>query len=185
MFYGYDNIFWGLILMTFNIKFGRIKILPAFIGLMLINGGINRLSQTMSDKSIKEAKILGIIAIIMTLISETIEFINPNLLQGFFTFHIWTISYFMIELLLVFKILEASIEYLFSQNEIEMAEDFIGKQRRYIIVYIFNIILIIISLIFNVNFLNIMSALMALGLRIYIIIIINNLRKIYKPGLEE
>ena len=41
MYEGLSKILWGIFIATFNINLGPIKILPAFVGFMVIASGIN------------------------------------------------------------------------------------------------------------------------------------------------
>ena len=74
---GFKNIFWGVFLATFNINFGFIKVLPAFVGWMVLNSGINMLMEEAESESLEKAqkysKFLVILSIIGGLISLNIN----------------------------------------------------------------------------------------------------------------
>lgn len=185
MFAGYHRIFWGLLIATFNIKFGMVKIFPAFVGFMVIYSGINLLYEEAQSMEFKEAKIWALITIIASIGGTIMDFIGHDNLYWSLSFSIWTGIYFVIELLMVFKLLEASIMYLDSKNYLDTAKEYGEIQRNFTVLYIINLVLIHISTIYNIKLLGGISAFIAFGLRLYLIFIINNLKKLFVPILED
>lgn len=62
---GYNRIFWGMIVLIFHINLGPIKILPSFVGYLLIYSGLNILSS--QQEIYEKGKIPAIILTILTL----------------------------------------------------------------------------------------------------------------------
>lgn len=186
MFDGYNKIFWGFLIMTFHINIGVIKILPPFVGLILISSGISLLYRETQNIKFDEAKKWVLVALVSSIVSEIAGFISSGSEeQGSLIIIIWILVYFIIDLLFTFKILEASIEELDAQGYSDLAVEFIAKQKIYIILYFISSIFMIISMTYIVKSLEVIAGLIALGLRVYIIVLINRLKKLYKPVIEE
>lgn len=186
MFDGYNKIFWGSLIMTFHINIGVIKILPSFVGLILISNGVGILYREAQNPKFDEAKKWVLVALVLSIVSEILRFMySGSEGQGSLIFVIWTLVYLIIELLFIFKILEATIEELDVQGYSDLAVEFVGKQKIYTIFYIISSIFMIISMTYIINSLGVIAGLIAFGLRIYIIVLINRLKKLYKPVIEE
>jgi hypothetical protein len=76
---GYKRLFWGMLLIIFNINIGFINILPDFAGYILIYSGLNILSS--QNQTYQKAKIPAVILMILTL-KNLIYDPNSNILSG-------------------------------------------------------------------------------------------------------
>lgn len=50
---GYRKIFWGIFIATFNINIGMVKILPSFVGFLIISSGLKLILQEAGTESFK------------------------------------------------------------------------------------------------------------------------------------
>lgn len=169
---GYKNIFWGLFIATFNINFGFIKVLPAFVGWMILHSGIDILKEEFKSESFvkggKYSKFLIVLSIIGGLIS-----LNIN---AFFLFKYFPIFVEVLELLTIFYIIEGSIEYL-KANEVKVyPAQYEANLKTYTISFCIVTLLISIGLTLNNSILSI-GAILAIVLRIVVMVMINNFKK--------
>lgn len=182
---GYKKIFWGIFIATFNIKLGIIKILPAFVGFLFIVMGLNDIYEETKLESLKGAYNLGILTVAMSFISGVADYFSYSSLYSPIPMSIWRVLYCLIELILFFKILESSIEYLKLRNYQDMATNYIDKLRVYTILSIMNIILMNFALLFNFNKFLLVTSLIRIALRIFMMVITNSLKKLFIGDLLE
>lgn len=174
MIKGYNRIFWGLVIATFNIKLGLIKILPAFIGFLVIYSGIKLIYQERPSEDFKAAKTIALSATGAYFLSEAIAIISPHM--GLAN-AILIIIASIIELLMVKKILQGSINYLKENDHEILAGVFAKKEKKYTQFYAIAIGVLSYVLIFNVQRLDATIAIALIFLRLYVVTMINNLKK--------
>lgn len=176
---GYNRIFWGIFFMSFNIKFGPIKILPAFVGILIVSSGLKILHEETKLELFQRSQSIGLLAASVSLIGGAIGFFTGGSLIDFIPMSIWMVMYNIIELTLFFKIQESSIEYLNSNGFPELANENIGKLRTYTIFSIINITLMIFGLIFNISSLMVIVPIIGIILRISLMVIFGSLTKLF------
>ena len=179
MYRGYGKIFWGISIATFNIKFGTIKILPAFAGFILISMGLKVIYEETKLESFQKPYKIGILVTIMSFIGGVIDYFSYNPLNIPIPMSIWNIMYSLVELILFFNILESSIKYLNLNNYLELANENIKRLRIYTIFSIINITLMSFALLFNFYVLLSVVACIAIILRMFLMILINRLKKFF------
>ncbi|AAO34808.1 hypothetical protein DP149_00405 [Clostridium tetani] len=172
MYNEYNKIFWGIFIATFNIKLGAIKILPTFIGYIIILNGLSSLYKKTHIEPFNKSKTFAIIIIIITALSEFMEFSSIESNNLFLFNEIWIVFSSVIELLIFYNFFDGSIEYFNNNNICDLACETIKKLRFYIIVSVINIIFLNFALIFNITFLNIIIPIILIILRIYLIMLI-------------
>lgn len=175
---GYSRIFWGLVIATFNIKLGVIKILPAFVGFLIIFSGVKLIYEERPTERFKAAQTIALNAAIAYFISESIALIAPQLEYSIYS-SILIIIASIIELLMVKKIIQGSVEYLNEMNKDTLASLFIKKEKKYTLLYSISIAILAYVLIFNIQILNATIAIALIFLRVYVMSMINNLKKFY------
>ncbi len=153
MFEGYNQIFWGIFIMTFNIKFGQIQILPAFVGLLVISKGLNKLYEESKVELFHNVQNIGLLAASMSFIGSVADYFSNDPISYAISTSIWMVVYNVVELILFFKTLESSIGYLDSNNYPDLANEYLEKQRTYTIFSIINISLLSFTLLYNIKIL--------------------------------
>lgn len=88
-------------------------------------------------------------------------------------------SYSVIELILFFKFFEGTIEYFKSNNNKELADENVGKLRFYTVVFIINIVLLNFSLIFYLQSLTTVVAIISIIVRIYLMVQSNGFKNLF------
>lgn len=176
---GYNKIFWGIFIATFNIKLGIIKILPSFIGFMVISSGISSLYRNTNIEAFKKARGFAIITIILTVIGEFRAFSSIEEMNFFVLNEFIIVFNAVMEMLMFYKCIEGSIRYLNINNHADLAEINIKKLRFYVIVSIINIILLNFTLVFNITFLSFITGIVLIILRIYLMVLIREVRNIF------
>ena len=76
---GYKSLFWGLIIIIINIKFGNIYILTGFIGYIFIYFGLKELSKY--EPSFELGKKFTNLMFIVCIINPFLRYVNANLEQ--------------------------------------------------------------------------------------------------------
>lgn len=181
---GYKTIFWGVFLATFNITLGAIKIVPTFVGWMVVLSGINTLREFHESTSFNEGVRYNHYLIIFSLLGGLLSFSSSPLLKSSIIFSYYVMIPNIFELLMVFKILEGSIDYLKSINQEDLSLEFEEKLRGYIIFEIITNIGLIISLTIYNGFLMAITAILAIILRIYIMTMMSRLSKMEVEDLS-
>ncbi|MBO0528464.1 hypothetical protein EXQ30_14185 [Clostridium botulinum] len=175
---GYKKIFWGIFIIIFNVDLGIIKILPPFIGFIIILSGISSLYKESQIESFNKAKIFAIIISIIAIIGEIMRFFSIEL-SSFFIFNgVCIVFSKIIELLMFYKLFDSSIEYLNDNNQCDLACENIKKLRFYIIASVINIIFLNLTLISNIKILNIIVLVMLIILRTYLMVLISSFKNV-------
>jgi len=174
----YKKIYWGIFIITFNINLGMIKILPAFIGFIIISSGINSLYRETNIESFNNAKIFANIIVIITLIGQFIELSSINLMGSLIFSGVWMPLYFVIEIIMFYKYFDGVIEYFHINNLKDLADKNIKSVRFYIIVSIINVILLNFALMFNITSLQFILAIVLIILHIYLMVLTNEHKKV-------
>lgn len=176
MYEGYNKIFWGIFIATFNIRLGWIKILPAFVGLLVICRGLGILYEETKLESFNKTHTVGLLATSISFIGGVVGYFSNGSLNNSIP---WAIIYNVVELIMFFKTLESSIEYLESNNYPEVANENIGKLRTYTILTVANITLMGFALLFNFGLLISIAAIIGVTLRIFMMVLMNRLKKLF------
>lgn len=175
---GYKKILWGIVIITFNINLGIIKILPPFIGFIIILSGISSLYKETQIESFNKAKTFAVILSIIAIIGEIMRFFSIEL-SSFFIFNgVCIVFYNIIELLMFYKLFDGSIEYLNDNNQCNLTCENIKKLRFYIIASVINIIFLNLTLISNIKILNIIVLVMLIILRTYLMVLIFSFKNV-------
>ena len=182
---GYQKIFWGLFIVSFNITLGIIKILPAFIGWMVILSGINILYEEFKSESLEVAAKYSRYLIALSLIGGALSLFGGSTINSSIIFTFYPIVVMIFELLMAYKVLEGSIEYLRLKNLDETAIDFEKNLRTYIVFYIIFTLSFCIALSLNLGYLLAITAIFALILRISLMGMINRMKKLDFNNDEE
>lgn len=179
MYSGYNKIFWGILITTFSINLGPIKILPVFIGFLFIVSGLDSVYKESSFNIFEKVKSIGMLVAFISFIGGVIDFTTYGMTNYSFINIIWITVFIIIELVFYFKIIEASIEYLSINNYDDLTEDYISKLRNYTIFSILNILFLSVSLILNLNIYPTIAAIIGVILKIYLMTMIYGLRNIF------
>lgn len=176
MYGGYKKIFWGIFIATFNINIGVIKIFPSFVGFIIVLAGINSLYRETEIKAFDKARIYGAITTLMTLIGSILEFSSIEYMDIYLFNELWIIINSTIELMLFYKIIEGSIEYLKNNGYMIEVEENIGKLRIYIFLAVISITILSFATILNVVYSNVIVAGLMVVVRIYLMTTFHTLK---------
>lgn len=177
---GYRKIFWGIFIATFNIKIGIVKILPAFVGFIIISSGINILIEETNIESFKKAKRYSNYTGLLLFLGGVISLSGVNL-EANILIQLLPIIYLTLELLLFYKVFEGSIEKLSYDNNPTLAMlvyEFENKQRFYTISSIIINLFLMFSITFNwVS--QTFAAILLIILRIFLMTSMSRLKNLY------
>lgn len=128
MFEGFRSIFWGIFFITFHINLGPIAILPAFVGYMIVSRGIDQLQAEFTSPYFKKARITSMLLTILGIISFLLIWVIQQ--QSIFMDY-YPLLFSVLELFLVYYILEGSIEKFKAMDNKALAGDYRSEQRTY------------------------------------------------------
>lgn len=175
---GYKNIFWGVFIATFNINLAFIKILPAFIGWIIVHNGIIILMEEFKTQSFEKAIKYSKYLIVLSIIGEFLSLFAGISINSIVLFSYFPVVTAIIELLMIFYIIDGSIEYFKEIEEEIYATQYEINLKTYTIFFVIEIILMCIGLMLN-NILLTIAVILAIILRISVMVMINNLKKLY------
>lgn len=182
MFEGLNKMFWGIFIATFSINLGPIRILPSFIGFMVISSGINTIYDEHQSQEFKKALDFSRIVIVISLLGGLIDFFTGGVYQYSLILQIWPIILMIVELIMFYSFFLGIIKNFDSIGNIEVSERLIDSSRLYIIVFISNIAVLSFVLLFNLGGLNTLLAIVFIILRISLMVMISGLKKELIPN---
>ena len=177
MYEGLNKMFWGIFFATFHLNLGPVKILPAFVGFMLISSGINTIYVEHKDEEWKKALDLSRIAIVVSLLGGVIDFFLFGAYNYSIIILLWPILLMVVELLMFYNFFIGLVKYFHSMGKIEVSESLIGSSRFYLIIFIINTAFLSFTQLFNWEGINTLLAIIFIILRISLMVIISGLKK--------
>lgn len=177
MYEGLTKIFWGIFFATFNLNLGPVKILPAFVGFMLISSGLNTIYLEHKDEEWKKALELSRVAVAVSLLGWVIDFFIFGTYTSFIIILLLPILLMVVELLMFYNFFRGLVKYFHSIGNIEVSESLIGSSRLYLIIFIINTAILSFTQLFNWEGINTLLAIIFIILRISVMVIISGLKK--------
>lgn len=174
---GYRKIFWGVFIATFNITLGMVKILPAFVGWMVVASGIRLLNDKRESVNYGTTKTISHVLVAITLVGGLLNFFGGINISSHFTLLLYPLIVMVIELILLHRIFEDSVQRLGNLENYSASNVYIGKDRTYIILSGISIVLIAVTLFLNLDTLSFFAGILALVTRIYLLTALNSLSK--------
>lgn len=135
---GYKKLFWAMIIISFHINIGYIKILPEAIGYMLIYFGLKNLSE--QNENYEKGKIPAIILTILTL-KDAWNNPNDNILTGGvynigLTNTVISSVVMIIKIYLIYIIISSMVEVYDKQGEDTFVDNIKAAWRFFLGVYL-------------------------------------------------
>lgn len=174
---GYHKIYWGLIFLSFHINLGPIKVIPAFVSWLIILLGVDILQKNYDSSSFKDSVIFIKILILVTVIGDLISMLQISPIYNSIIFSYLPILVMVLELIFASKVLEGSIEALRAEDKEDKALLLEYNQGYFIKLYTFAILGLILGLTLSHKILLTLGAIYALIISIFLISIINRLKK--------
>lgn len=177
---GYNKIFWGFIFVTCHINLGSIQILPDFIGYLIIYAGMKSLAEEHKVKSLEQStKYCSILAFMSFLILAITFAGSESIINNMFFNIIWMNVFGVVEIIMIYKLLEGTNEIL-KNNENSLYDDFINKINIYVILAAIGMVSNNINYVFMSNILIIVTTILLLALRIWLIVLNRKMYYIFK-----
>ena len=185
MYEGLNKIFWGIFIATFNIKLGPIKILPSFIGFIILSSGINTIHNEHKTEEFKKALDFSRILIVIALFGGLIDFFTQGTYQYSLILQIWPIVLMIVELLMFYNFFLGISKYFDSIGNLEVSDRVIASSRMYMIIFISSIAFLSFVLLYNLGGLNTLLAIIFIILRISLMVMISGLKKDILPDNSD
>lgn len=174
---GYKKIFWGIFIATFSINLGMLQILPAFVGWMVVASGISVLQENSVSGDYDRPKAISYILIGATLIGSLITLFQGAQMNQPIMLLFYPLIVMTIELLLIHRLLEATVRNFTAIDDNETAKFYTGKDRTFIILMGITLGMVTLSIFLNLQSVGFFAAIIAVITRVYILTTINSLSK--------
>ena len=181
MFEGFRILFWGIFFITFHINLGPIPILPVFVGYIVASKGIGHLQQEFDSPYFQKACNISLLLTILGVISFILTW-APG--QSIFLSY-YPLLFSILELFLVYDILEGTIEKFLSDGEEVLASDYRSEQRTYTIFMTIFVIGMCIGITFSVATLSFAMVLVGLFLRLWLMAMLGRLKRTRQETVED
>ena len=181
MFEGLNKVFWGIFIATFSINLGPVKILPAFVGFMIISSGINTIYIEHKTEEFKKALDFSRIVISMSLLGGLAGFFIQGSYQYSILLQVWSTIFMTAELIMFYNFLQGLIKYFDSIGNVEVSERLIESSRLYMIIFIIVIAALSFIMLFNLEGLSTLSAIVLIILRISLMVMTSGIKKEFTP----
>jgi hypothetical protein len=175
---GYETIFWGIFFATFHITLGWLQILPSFMGWLIVCHGVNCINEEYSSNYMRLASTFAKLAALWGFLSMISSFYTSSNLNNSMLYIIWSMSFSVIEILFVYKILGGTIEYFSYNGATDIADSLTIKLRSYLIIYLTFTIMESICTFFVLDELGVYVAFIGIIARIWFMIIIKSVKNL-------
>lgn len=174
---GYKKIFLGVFIATFNIKFGIITILPAFVGWIVVLTSFSEFEKTDYGRNFSRLRINAMMLVAASLGGGIWSLIANNNAGTFLPLMYYPLFLLALELMLFHKILEESVHCFNAMNQQDIADKYTGKDRIYIILTGISMALLAITYTINHELTGLLGAILVIISRGYLLSVMNALSK--------
>lgn len=181
---GYQKIFWGLIFVTFHLEFGFLKMLPPFIGWMILISGVHEIDSKFQNSSISTESFLraltyGRILVVLTLIDAMGTLVTGGTMMEHPVFLYYPIIVIMFEAITFFFILEGTHKVFSELSFEEKKEETKTKLRTYLVMVLLSTGILTFTLFFNHTVSMVIGVLLGIIAVIYLLVFFSQLKKFW------
>ncbi len=182
---GYQKIFWGLIFVTFHLNLGPLRLLPPFVGWLILISGLHELTSRFQNSSIsiesfQRAISFGKVLVALTLVDTIGTLVAGGALMESLVFLYYPIIVIMLEIIIFFYILEGTYkvfsELSFEERKVETQK----KLRTYMVMGISSAVILIFTLFFNHTGTMVIGVLLGIVAVIYLLVYFSQLKKFWE-----
>ena len=173
---GYRKIFWGIIILTFSINIGRLRILPVFVGWLVIGSGIKMLLEYHNTEAFTKAYNLSNILAVITIFWSLFDFFQADGLPMFFQY--LTVLTTILQLILFLKVFEGTIEFLKSKEDLIKSSHIETNLDTYMKSTIAGMVMYIIGITFYIQWILFIATIVMILINIYLLTIFSRLSKL-------
>ncbi len=189
----YRKIFWGFLIVLFNINIGPLNILPDFLGYFIIGSGLTIIVNEFENKNFRSAHQMANLLLVYTLLLSVFNFIGlgENIENGILYQYKIVIDVGLsvlsniISLYMSFNILSGTIDLYLNRERKNQADSLVKLQRSYTLLFLIGIILISISFNISSEVYVAIVAIYVILVQIYFATIISGIRKTFSGDLIE
>ncbi len=175
---GYRRIFWGILVATFNISVGPLRILPAFVGWLMVMSGLSRFEESLEEQEYAVIRKKSLVLVLLSLGGAILSLAGYGELGHQPILLFLPLIVMIAELVVFHGILDLSVEVLKRDQYLEQAEVLIVKDRTYLVLIGLSLVFLVISLTFGHRAASIIAAILGIGSRIYLLVTMSYLRKV-------
>lgn len=172
---GTKQIFWGILIATFNLRLGGLTILPAFVGWMMVASGLSKLEEHAPDSGFANTRSKAYLLVGASLLGSLLSLSGANPPAFAIPLALYGAVVMIIELVLFHHLLEAAVQRFQSLERTQEAQIFTDKDRTYLLLIGSSLILVILGITFQHAGASLIGALLAIITRIYLLTVISAL----------
>lgn len=180
----YNRIFWGIIIATFHINLGIVRILPEFIGWWMISSACFELYDISKNAKFMKARKVSGVMVIWSLVASllylgSISGIALDIVQ------FAPVVFTMMEMLFAYQILEASAENFFANEKMELHAFYIHRTGVSSILYGVEAVSLTVALLVFDSFFITASAFLGIGIRIWMALMMKSMSQEWELPVNE
>lgn len=188
----YNRLFWGIILATFHINLGMIRILPEFIGWWMVSSACCELYAISNNtKYMKARKVTGAMAV-WSFAASLFSLTSFNSGMSLDLLQFASVIFIMMEMLFTANILEASAETFHSNGRTELYPFYVRRAGISSILLAAVAVALCFALVFSDSFFITAAAILGIGIRIWLAVIMKTMSHdweqigyVFEPGEES
>lgn len=196
----FNKVFWGFIIVVFNINIGPVNLMPDFLGYFIMSSGLIEIIDKFENKSFNTAKSIINFLFLYTLFTSVMNLLGiedsfrsygrndfyDNFISYKSVFDLGlTIFISLIKLIATYKILSGTIELYLSGNQQLKAESMEKSQRLYTILSLIGNLGIAVSLNISNEYFVMTAVLLLIAVYIYYAVLLRRIRNDFNEELIE
>jgi len=179
---GYNRLFWGVFIASFNIRLGIITILPPFLGWIVFFSGLTMLNEKVATYSFGRAQKFGIGIIIVTLITTITGGLGGVTVMNSSLLLLLPLIPLLLEIGLIYYVLEGSKEALENLGYGEVTVKLEKDKKTYLLFMGLSVLLMIFSMAFGILVASYVALALAIIARVYVLFVFSDLKKSWKDN---
>lgn len=174
---GYKKVFWGIFIATFNVNMGAIKILPPFIGWIVVAIGILEIQKKSETVDYSLSKYASFILIGVALMGDAFRVFATTQSNPFILLLFYPVVLMVIEFLLFYNLLEATIQSIKTNKLNQIIDVYLERNKTYIIFAAIAIISATLSVFVYLDVVRAFTTIFTILTRVYLLMTFLNLSK--------
>ena len=170
---GFQNIFWGLFVVSFHINLGVVPVLPAFLGYMIWMHGVTMMREKYACSFLDRAYQVAILLVVIGLFGLYFTFRGEQ--TGWMIFY--PVVYAVLEMLFFYCLLQGAITYFQTTGRELLAVAYRNKLSCYLVLSILFAILLCVSIVLMNVTLTWITAATGVAIRIWLMFLSSRIKK--------
>lgn len=174
---GFKKVFWGIFIATFNVNMGTYRILPPFIGWIVVAIGIMEIQKKSETVDYNLSKYASFILIGAALVGDIFKILGTGGSNPLFILLFYPVILMIIEFLLFYNLIETTIKSIFKNNLNKIVDVYVERGKTYILFAGIAILSATLSLFINFEILRAFTTIFTIVTRVFLLMTFLNLSK--------